>query len=129
MYFRNRNHQAIFNQITNRFARRDKAKMAVLYLLTADIRLWRASKPHVQGQIHLERIRLGTVNEKTYILICCAKELIHGTSFLTIADFADIELISPNLYAIIITAISIYRYGIENKKLKNREDENDKTNA
>ncbi len=129
MNFRNRNHQAIFMAVTTKFDRRDKAKMSVLYLLTADIRLWKASKPHiVRGQIHLERIRMANGSERTYALLCCAKDLAYGTNHLTVADLADIELVSSKLYGLIMTAIGIYRYGLENK-IKNRENKHVKTNA
>lgn len=119
MKFRNRNHQAIFMAVTNKFDCRDKAKMSVLYLLTADIRLWKASKPHiVRGQIYLERIRMRNGSERTYALLCCAKDLTYGTNHLTVADLADIELVSPKLYVLIMTAIGIYRYGLDYKKYR-----------
>ena len=57
MKFRNKNHQAIFNSESQKLNRNDNVKMSVLYLLTADIRLWSAAKPHIRkGYIDLDSI-------------------------------------------------------------------------
>ena len=113
MKFRNRNHQAIFNTMKDKLDHTDKAKMSVLYLLTSDVRLWSVAKHHVfNGHIHLDRIYVRNCNEKTYTLFCCAKDMAYGTDYLSISDLANMELISPKLFGIIITAIGIRRNGL-----------------
>ena len=114
MKFKNKNHQAIFNAMTNKLDPRDRTKMSVLYLLTADVRLWNASKPYInKGKIQLDRIKLKNGNENAYALLCCAKDIAYGTSYLTVTDLADSDLISPKLYGLIGNAIALRRYGIE----------------
>ena len=88
-----------------------------LYLLTADRALWRAAKRESNGgKYPLGRIRLAFGTESSYTLLCCAKDLTLGTDHITAADLADREVISPKLYKIIETAMSIRRYGISETK-------------
>ena len=55
MKFKNNNHQALFNNEAKRMIRHDNVKMAVLYLLTADFRLWNEAKRHIKrGNIDLD---------------------------------------------------------------------------
>ena len=61
MKFKNKNHQALFNTAANKLNQHDKTKMAILYLLTADARLWSMAKRHVRkGYIDLDSIDLAT---------------------------------------------------------------------
>lgn len=126
MKFRNKNHQAIFNNAANKLNRHDKTKMAVLYLLTADVKLWNTAKHHVQkGQIDLDSIALGNKGyPKAYTLLGAAKDIVNGTSYLSIHDLADPEIITPKMYGIIVTAISINRNGIVGKKAEEKENKN-----
>ena len=48
MKFKNKNHQAIFNTESHKLNRNDNVKMAILYLLTADVHLWSAAKLHIK---------------------------------------------------------------------------------
>ena len=69
MKFKNKNHQAVFNGEAHKMNRQDDVKMAVLYLLTADVQLWNASKKHIKkGNIDLESIRVKNSNLKAYTL-------------------------------------------------------------
>ena len=64
MKFKNKNHQAIFNSESQRLNRNDNVKMSVLYLLTADVRLWNAAKPHIRkGSIDLDNIDVSVWND------------------------------------------------------------------
>jgi len=55
MKFKNNNHQALFNNEAKRMNRHDNVKMAVLYLLTADFKLWNEAKRHIRrGNIDLD---------------------------------------------------------------------------
>ncbi len=116
MKFKNKNHQALFENTAKKLDRRDKTKMAVLFLLTADGKLWNASKHHIsRGKIYLNDIKLRNGTPKAYTLLCCAKDIAFGTSYLTVNDLADAELITPKLLGIINNAITIRRYGIKQK--------------
>ncbi len=128
MNFRSKNHQAIFNEMSKKIDRQDKVKMSVLYLLTADTKLWNAAKHHIShGNIHLDSIRVKGCTGKTYTLFCCAKDMANGTSHLTIFDLADTELISPKIYGVIETAIRIRRCGVDIQKASKKEVKYDKS--
>ena len=126
MKFKNKNHQALFTTAANKLNRHDKTKMAILYLLTADVRLWNMSKRHVKkGYIDLDGIDLGNKGyPKAYTLLGVAKDIANGTNYLSIHDLADTEVITPKMYGIIINAISINRNGIVSKKTEDKENEN-----
>ncbi len=114
MNYRNKSHQAVFDSMAKKLGRNDNVKMAVLFLLTADGKLWNASKHHIsRGQINLADIKLRKGTPRAYTLLCCAKDMALGTNYLTVNDLADKELIPPKLLGIINNAISIRRYGIE----------------
>lgn len=87
MKFKNNNHQALFNNEAKRMNRHDNVKMAVLYLLTADFRLWNEAKRHIRrGNIDLDSIKVRNGNLKAYIIaimiiiidkyiiLCCNRE-------------------------------------------------------
>ena len=113
MKFKNKNHQAIFSCESQKLNRNDNVKMSVLYLLTADVRLWNAAKPHIRkGYIDLDNISVKKGNLKSYTLLCVAKDLCDGTHYLSLHDLADTELISPQMLGTITTAITIRRYGL-----------------
>ena len=126
MKFKNKNHQALFNTAANKLNRHDKTKMAILYLLTADVRLWNMAKRHVRkGYIDLDSIDLGNKGyPKAYTLLGVAKDIANGTSYLSIHDLADPDVITPKMYGIIVGAISINRNGIVSKKTEDKEKEN-----
>lgn len=113
MYFKNEAHKTAFVRAAKKANVKDRRLMCKLYLLTADRALWRAAKrERIGGKYPLGRIRLACVTESSYTLLCCAKDLTLGTDHITAADLADREVISPKLYKIIETAISIRRYGL-----------------
>ena len=126
MKFKNKNHQALFTTAANKLNRHDKTKMAILYLLTADVRLWNMAKRHVRkGYIDLDSIDLGNKGyPKAYTLLGVAKDIANGTNYLSIHDLADPEVITPKMYGIIVSAISINRNGIVSKKTEDKENEN-----
>lgn len=113
MYFKNKAHRDAFIHAAQRANRNDRKQMCKLYLLTADRALWRAAKRESNGgKYPLGRIRLVCGTESSYTLLCCAKDLTLGTAHITVSDLADREVVSPKLYKIIDTAMSIRRYGI-----------------
>lgn len=126
MKFKNKNHQAIFNNAANKLNRHDKTKMAILYLLTADVRLWNMAKHHVRkGYIDLDGIDLGNKGyPKAYTLLGVAEDIANDTSYLSIHDLADTEVITPKMYGIIVGAININRNGIVSRKTDDKENKN-----
>ena len=102
MKFKNKNHQAIFTTAANKLSRNDNVKMSVLYLLTADVRLWNASKHHIKkGYIDLDSIKVKNGNIKAYTLLCVAKDIACGTGYLSIHDLADTNLITAKMFGTI----------------------------
>lgn len=126
MKFKNKNHQAVFNGEAHKMNRQDDVKMAVLYLLTADVQLWNASKKHIKkGNIDLDSIRVKNSNLKAYTLLCVAKDIACGTCFLSLHDLGDTDLITPKMFGTITTALKIRRYGLNgNKNNDEKENEN-----
>ena len=84
------------------------------------------AKRHVRkGYIDLDGIDLGNKGyPKAYTLLGVAKDIANGTSYLSIHDLADPEVITPKMYGIIVGAISINRNGIVSKKTEDKENEN-----
>ena len=120
MKFKNKNHQAVFNGEAHKMNRQDDVKMAVLYLLTADVQLWNASKKHIKkGNIDLDSIRVKNSNLKAYTLLCVAKDIACGTCFLSLHDLGDTDLITPKMFGTITTALKIRRYGLNGNKNNN----------
>ena len=113
MEFKNEKHRAVFAEAVQGMNQNDKALMSALYLLTADGKLWAASKWHIKkNELNLKRIVLRNSTETSYTLYCCAKDLALGTKHLTISDLSDTELISPMLFGVICNAMAIRRYGL-----------------
>lgn len=113
MEFKNERHQAVFTEAVQGMNRNDKALMSALYLLTADGKLWSASKRHIRkNEIDLKRIVLRNSTEASYTLFCCAKDLAIGTKHLSISDLSDTDLIPPMLFGVICNAMAIRRYGL-----------------
>lgn len=110
MKFKNKNHRALYEDITNKISYKDNETMAVIYLLTADKALWTAAKQHLEnGKINLNRIKVRKGNENSYILLCCAKDLVNGSNFLSIGDLADTNIINSKIYSLVINAMTIKR--------------------
>ena len=59
MKYRNEKHHTAFSKAVKRMEQKDKTLMAALYLLTADHRLWLASKPLAeQNGINMNAVRI-----------------------------------------------------------------------
>lgn len=113
MDFNDEKHRAAFSAAIERLEQKNDALMAVVYLLTADHRLWTAAQRHVErNAIHFSSIKLQNSTVNGYALFCCAKDLYLGTKNLPISDLADTELIPPKLFALICNAMAIRRFGL-----------------
>lgn len=124
MEFRNEKHKIAFTAALKSAKTNDKAKISALYLLTADSGLWRNAKRQIaKNYIPLRRVRPRNITEDGYTLLCCAKDMLYGTEYLTANDLADRELISPKLYKLICNAMTIRRYGLSIAKTTDGEKE------
>ena len=113
MLYRNDKHKAIFENAVRKKDVKNYTLMAVIYLLTADLRLWQIMKRHIEkNQIHFEQVRLNGINEDAYTLYCTAKDLYLGTKHLTVSDLADTDLISQKMFAVICNAMAVRRFGL-----------------
>ena len=125
MEYRNEKHRTVFSKAVKRMEQKNKTLMAALYLLTADRRLWLASKPLIeQNEINMNAIRVKDCDENAYTLLCAAKDLYLGAKHLMVSVLADTELIPPKLFALIYNAMAIRHFGLgaiqyEERKFKN----------
>ena len=93
--------------------RENYALLSVLYLLTADPRLWSCCKHHINnGCVFFENIKLNNCTERAYTLYCAAKDLTLGTKHLTVSDLSDADLVPPMLFRTICNAMAIRRFGL-----------------
>lgn len=113
MLYRNDKHKAIFENAVRKKDIKNYTLMAVIYLLTADFRLWQIMKHHTErNKINFEQVRLNGISEDAYTLYCTAKDLYLGTKHLTVSDLADTDLISLRMFAVICNAITVRRFGL-----------------
>jgi hypothetical protein len=113
MYFRSEKHRELFKDATKKMDKKDNVQMCVVYLLTADKKLWNRCKIYiVDNKIPIHRVRVGKCTEEGYTLFCVAKDLALGTKHLTMNDLSDKELIPTRLWKIIYTATEIRRMGL-----------------
>ena len=113
MNYYGKKHESDFKQALERIDPNNLRVLSAIYLLTANVQLWRRVQNQVEKNgIRFDRMNLGSVDEKAYTLFCCAKDLYLGTKHITIADLADEQLISPKMFGIICNAMAIRRFGI-----------------
>lgn len=123
MNFKNENHKKTFMSELKKLNPSDKALMCKLYLLTADVKLWQQVKRCMdKNRIPLHQIHLRPGIEERYILLCSAKDLTEGTKHLTIADLADREVITPQMFEVLCNAIAIRRFGLDAIQYKGRSE-------
>jgi len=113
MNYFGKKHESDFKKTLEKIDSENYKLVSTVYLLTADIQLWRRVQNQVEKNcIRFDKMNLGSVDEKAYTLFCCAKDLYLGTKHITIADLADEQLISPKMFGIICNALAIRRFGI-----------------
>lgn len=113
MKFRNRRHQELFNQAIRCLDRQNFTLMAVVYLLTADTRLWSMARQSIcYSGVDFNRIRLRNCSVGMYTLYSAAKDLYFGTDVLILSVLADNRVVSPKVFKVICNAIVICRVGL-----------------
>lgn len=86
--------------------------LSALFLLTADVHLWRAAKDHIfTERIDFKKMDLRDINTDGYALYQMAKTLIYGKEYIQLSEIADKDLIGNQAFKAIIHSILIIRYG------------------
>ena len=85
--------------------------LSALFLLTADVHLWRAAKDHIfTERIDFKKMNLRDINTDGYALYQMAKTLICGKEYIQLSEIADTNLIGNQAFKAIIHSILIIRY-------------------
>ena len=112
--FMNKYHKSIFEQATAHIDTTNNVLVAAVYLLTADFKLWKQTKNHVEkNRICFGRFKPVNCTETGYTVYSAAKDIYLGTKHFTLSDLADKNLIPPRLFEVICTAMSIKRYDVQ----------------
>ena len=114
MNYRGKEHREMFTLATKNKKGADYKYLAAVYLLTADKKLWSVSK----GAVSVNKIAFSEINSAglsldAYTLLMTAKDFYTDSGNLTAADLANKDIVSPKLFAVICTAMSICRYGLK----------------
>lgn len=112
--FINKYHQRSFEQVIEKLNQKNDVLIAAVYLLTADYKIWKQVKRYVER----DRICFGAFKpvgctEIGYTVYCAAKDIYLGTKHFTLSDLADKKIITPHLFKVLCTAMTIKRYGIK----------------
>ena len=93
---------------------RNPIYLAVLYLLTADDRLWDSAKGHTYLDcFDFKRMNLKGINTDGYALYQTARTILFGREYIRIDEIADENLIGEDTFKVIINAILISKYGAD----------------
>ena len=112
--FMNKYHKSCFEQAISNIDRSNNVLVAAVYLLTADFRLWKQAKNHVEkNRICFGRFKPVNCTETGYTVYSAAKDIYLGTKHFTLSDLADKHLIPPKLFEVICIAMTIKRYGVK----------------
>ena len=99
MQFKNSTHKRRFMSAIKPMDQKDKTQMAVAFLLTATKALWDRSRIcMINNKILVHRIHLNHTSEEVYVLYCAAKDIVFGTTHISVGDLVDEELVSRELY-------------------------------
>ena len=128
--FKNERHKALFEEAVRKKNKKDNRLMAVIYLFTADFRLWNIVKHYVdKTSVNFAGIKLRGIHENGYTLYSAAKEIYTGIKNLCIADLIDKELIPTNIFILLCNAMIIKRNGLDEIKSRGRLRCDDKDNG
>lgn len=121
--FKDKEHQRRFelakNSLRILFGKTPDCRIAALFLLTADEKLWQLAKNVVTADtIHFEHTKLGGIGTEGYTLFQMARTLSTGQSKITVSELADAELISDPLLAVLVGAMLIARFGSDVLEVK-----------
>ncbi len=93
---------------------RNPIYIAVLFLLTADDRLWDSTKDKIYlDSFDFKRMNLNGINTDGYALYQTARTILLGKEYIRMDEIADEYLIGDNTFKVIINAILISKYGAD----------------
>ncbi len=93
---------------------RNPIYLAVLFLLTADDRLWDSAKVHTYLDcFDFKRMNLNGIGTDGYALYQTARTILLGKEYIKMNEIADEDLIGEDIFKAIINAILISKYGAE----------------
>lgn len=114
MNFKSYVHRKIFNEAVRTRKNIDKEYVAVLFLLTSNRTMWNRIKHYVQCKsICFDNFPMSGCSEEEYTLLLCAKDIYFDARNITISELADPNLISKELFGVIVSALEIARQGID----------------
>ena len=91
---------------------RSPINLAVLFLLTADDKLWSATKDHVYaGSFNFKKMILSCINTDGYAIYQMAKTIYTAREYIRMDEIADKFLIGDQAFKAIIHSILIAKYG------------------
>lgn len=109
-FYRGKGHRECFEREENRLGGAHPKQRAALYLLTADNRLWAASRPAVSktgvdfGSLHPKDI-----STEAYVLYRAAQDMVEGTRYIGVAELVDRKLVSDRMFRLICRAMELGR--------------------
>lgn len=111
--FRNDKHKELFYKTVENKYKTNNAFMSAVYLMTADIFLWKQVCLKVgMKEIEFDKIKLKKSSPEAYALYCAAKDLYLGTEHISMCDLTDEEIIPRKVFELICNAVAIRRFGI-----------------
>lgn len=104
-------HRQLFEMEKRKLCKPDKRKLAVLYLLTANNKLWRAVKRYLDnGRVNFRDVRLCELSPDSYVLWKAAKEIQLGERQISLFELSDKESISDSTFRLIVQAAAVARF-------------------
>lgn len=92
---------------------KDNGFGAAIYLFSADAFVWERAKEWIKEEsISYEKICIHGVDLEGYALFCAAKEVLGGSTRLSLSELGDRELISDALFEVLLNGMLISRYGL-----------------
>lgn len=113
--FRSSLHRMLYvNQVKNNSCTCSNQYLSALYLLTADMELWRRVKENVtEKEINLREVDVREISILGYVLLNIASDILYGTSHFALKDMSDTYLFYDRTFLLVIEALRICRYGYE----------------
>ena len=115
-FFTSPTHKARFDSVCRLqeipIENRSPIHLAVLFLLTADDKLWSAAKDHVYaGSFNFKKMILSGINTDGYAIYQMAKTIYTAKECISMDEIADKFLIGDQAFKAIIHSILIAKYG------------------
>lgn len=115
-FFINRTHRARFDSVSRLqdipVEKRSPVHLSILFLLTADDKLWSAAKDHVYiDSFDFKKMNLSGINTDGYAIYQMAKTIYTAREYIRMDEISDKFLIGDQAFKAIIHSILIAKYG------------------